>query len=78
MDLDLTSCDFCEGGCDHPNCYRCHSSFRPENLRTLAQNLAAAAALCRAWQLGRGLSANSTQLWVRVPKWSPGCGLEAP
>ena len=57
MDLDLTyltSCDFVgDSGCCNPDCWQCHSGIGPENLRTLAKNLVAAAALCRAWQIGR-------------------------
>lgn len=64
-DLDLTSCDFCGDGCCDPDCYRCYSPLRPENLRTLAKNLAAAAMLCRAWQM-RGDD----------PAWRPGCHIE--
>ncbi len=62
-DLDLTSCDFCGGGCCDPDCYRCYSPLRPENLRTLAQNLANVAMLCWAWQLREV-----------CPTWKPGCG----
>ena len=54
-----------DGVCSDPECWRCHSPLRPENLRTLAKNLAAAAMLCRAWQL-RG----------EDPAWSPGCHIE--
>lgn len=64
-DLDLTSCDFVgDSGCVDLDCWRCHSPLRPENLRTLARNLAAAAMLCRAWHL-RDLE----------PAWRPGCRL---
>lgn len=65
-DLDLTSCDFCGGGCCDPDCYRCYSPLRPENLRTLAQNIATAAMLCRAHQL-----------LDEDPAWRPGCNIEA-
>jgi len=66
-DLDLTSCDFVgDSGCTDPDCWRCHSPLRPENLRTLAENLAIAALLCWAWKLRDG-----------CPTWKPGCG-EAP
>jgi len=57
-------------GCFNPNCYACHSPLRPANLRLLAQNLATAATLCRAWQLGDVMDGPS--------KWAPGCGMEAP
>lgn len=63
-DLDLTSCDFCGGGCCDPDCYRCYSPLRPENLRTLARNLATAAMLCLAWQRRD-----------EDPTWRPGCSL---
>lgn len=63
-DLDLSSCDFVgDSGCVDPDCWRCHSPLGPENLRTLAANLASAALLCRAWQL-RDV----------CPTWKPGCG----
>ena len=63
--LGLTSCDFVgDSGCTDPDCWRCHSILRPENLRTLAKNLAFAAMLCRAWQQ-RG----------EQPAWCPGCCL---
>jgi hypothetical protein len=64
-DLDLASCDFCESGCSDPDCYRCYSPLRPENLRALAKNLAAAAMLCRAWDQ-RDVD----------PAWRPGCNLD--
>jgi hypothetical protein len=64
--LGLTSCDFVgDSGCCDPNCWRCHSPLRPENLRTLAKNLAAAAMLCRAWQQRDA-----------DPAWNPGCNIE--
>jgi hypothetical protein len=64
--LDLTSCDFVgDSGCTDPDCWRCHSLMGPENLRTLAKNLATAAMLCRAWQLRDA-----------DPAWRPGCNLE--
>ena len=64
-DLGLTSCDFCgDSGCSDPECWRCHSIFRPENLRRLAENLVTAAMLCRAWQLRDD-----------QPAWRPGCAL---
>lgn len=48
-DLDLSSCDFVgDSGCCDPDCWQCHLG--PDNLRTLAKNLATAAMLCRAWQ----------------------------
>lgn len=62
--IELTSCDFCgESGCCAPDCWRCHSLLRPENLCTLAKNLATAAMLCRAWELHSA-----------CPTWTPGCG----
>ena len=64
-DLDLTSCDFCGGGCCDPDCYRCYSPLCPENLRTLAKNLVQAAMLCRAWQLR-----------TEDPSWRPGCNID--
>ncbi|HSX23381.1 MAG TPA: hypothetical protein VLE97_11460 [Gaiellaceae bacterium] len=64
-DLDLTSCDFCGGGCCDPDCWRCYSPLSPENLRTLAKNLAQAAMLCRAWQLRDEDSS-----------WRPGCNID--
>ena len=64
--IDLTSCDFVgDSGCCDPDCWRCHSPLCPENLRTLAKNLAQAAMLCRAWQL-RG----------EDPEWRPGCNID--
>ena len=63
-DLDLTSCDFCGDGCCDEDCYRCYSPLRPENLRTLAKNLSAAAMLCRAWNMHDA-----------VPTWRPGCNI---
>lgn len=63
-DLGLTSCDFVgDSGCVDPDCWQCHSPLSPENLRTLAKNLAAAALLCWAWQLRDA-----------CPSWQPGCG----
>jgi hypothetical protein len=65
---NLTSCDFVgDSGCCDPDCWQCHSPIGPENLRTLAKNLAAAGQLCRAWQMR-----------VEDPAWSPGCNLEPP
>ena len=65
-DTDLSSCAFVgDSGCVDPDCWRCHSPLRPENLRTLAKNLAAAAMLCRAW--------NARDL---EPAWRPGCQLD--
>jgi hypothetical protein len=62
--LNLTSCDFVgDSGCSDPDCWRCHSPMGPENLRTLAENLATAALLCWAWQLREV-----------CPTWLPGCG----
>jgi hypothetical protein len=63
-DLDLSSCDFCESGCSDPDCWRCYSPLRPDNLRRLAKNLAVAAMLCRAWDQ-RDVD----------PAWRPGCNL---
>ena len=65
-DLDLTSCDFTSNGCTDDDCYRCYSPLRPENLRSLAKNIAAAAMLCRAWNLRD-----------QQPNWRPGCCLES-
>ena len=63
---NLSSCDFVgDSGCVNPDCWRCHSPLRPENLRTLAKNLQAAAMLCRAWHL-REID----------PTWRPGCHIE--
>ena len=64
-DLDLTSCDFTSNGCTDDDCYRCYSPLRPENLRSLAKNIAAAAMLCRSWNLRD-----------QQPDWRPGCCLE--
>lgn len=65
-DLGLTSCDFCgDDGCCDPECWRCHSPLRPENLRRLAGNFATAAMLCRAWQMR-----------ADDPAWRPGCNLK--
>lgn len=65
-DLNLTSCDFVgDSGCCDPDCWQCHSPIGPENLRRLAANIAAAAMLCRAWQLREG-----------DPAWYPGCKLD--
>jgi len=62
--LDLSSCDFVgDSGCVDPECWRCHSPLRSENLRTLAENLAIAALLYRAWHLRD-----------TCPTWTPGCG----
>ena len=64
-DLDLSSCDFVgDYGCCDLDCWRCHSPLRPENLRTLAENIAMAAMLCRAW--GKR---------DEDPSWRPGCNL---
>ena len=65
-DLDLTSCDFTSSGCTDDDCYRCYSPLRPENLRSLAKNIAAAAMLCRSWNLRD-----------QQPDWRPGCCLES-
>ena len=65
-DLNLTSCDFVgDSGCVDPDCWRCHSPLGPENLCALAKNLAAAAILCRAWQMRDD-----------QPAWRPGCNLD--
>lgn len=50
-DLYLFACAACGDGCCDPECYHCYSPLRPENLRTLAQNFATAAMLCRAWNM---------------------------
>lgn len=66
ISLELTSCDFCgDSGCCDPDCWRCHSPLRPENLRTLAENLRVAGILCRAWQMRE-----------EEPAWRPGCNLD--
>ena len=63
--LNLTSCDFVgDSGCCDPNCWQCHSPIGPDNLRHLAKNIAAAAMLCRAWQM-RDVD----------PAWRPGCNI---
>lgn len=65
-DLYLISCDFVgDSGCCDPDCYHCYAPLRPENLRTLAQNLATAAALCRSWSM------HDVE-----PAWRPGCHLK--
>ena len=62
-DTNLTSCDFVgDSGCCDPDCWRCHSPLRPENLQMLAKNLATVAMLCFAWQLREA-----------CPAWTPGC-----
>jgi hypothetical protein len=64
--LNLTSCDFVgDSGCCDPNCWQCHFPIGLENLCCLAKNLAAAAMLCRAWQM-RDVD----------PAWRPGCNLD--
>jgi hypothetical protein len=64
--FDISSCHAVgDAGCCDPDCWYCHSPIGPENLRRLADNLATAAALCRAWQL-RDLD----------PAWRPGCLLD--
>lgn len=63
LDLDLYSCAVGDSGCTDPTCWTCHSPLRPENLRTLADNLATAAMLFFAWQLR-----------AVCPEWQPGCG----
>ena len=63
---NLSSCDFVgDSGCCDPECWRCHSPLRPENLRTLAKNLVTAAQLDRSWRL------RDTD-----PTWRPGCNLK--
>lgn len=65
-DINLTACDFVgDSGCVDPACWQCHSPLGPENLRALAKNLAAAAMLCRAWQMRDA-----------DPAWRPGCNIE--
>ena len=65
-DLGLTSCDFVgDSGCVDPECWQCHSPLAPENLRTLAKNLATAAMLCRAWAQRD-----------ENPNWRPGCHIQ--
>jgi hypothetical protein len=67
-DTNLTSCDFCgDSGCCDPDCWKCHSPLRPENLQRLAANLATAAMLCRSWAR-----------CDEDPTWRPGCDLETP
>ena len=62
--LNLTSCDFVgDSGCSDPDCWRCHSTMGPENLRMLAENIAVAALLSWAWQLREA-----------DPLWTPCCG----
>jgi hypothetical protein len=71
--LELTSCDFVgDYGCNDPTCWQCHSPVGPANLRSLAKNLAIAAMLCRAWQLG--WVAGSDPRMGGDPEWRPGCG----
>jgi hypothetical protein len=49
MMIELYSCDFVgDRGCCDPECWRCHSPLRPDNLRTLSKNLATAGNLCAA------------------------------
>ena len=77
--LDLTSCDFVgDSGCCDPDYWRCHSPLRTENLRTLAENLAAAAMLCRAHLLGfdEGMdTAGVSEGYPSSRPWTPGCRL---
>lgn len=62
----LHACDGCgDSGCCDPDCWYCHSPLRPENLRTLADNLATAAQLDRSWRL-RDVD----------PAWYPGRNLK--
>jgi hypothetical protein len=62
----MSCCDFVgDSGCSDPACWRCHSPLRPDNLRRLAQNLATAGQLMRAWQL-----------CSEDPAWYPGCKLD--
>lgn len=81
-DLDLTSCDFVgDSGCCDPDCWRCHSLLCPENLRTLANNLAIAAVLCRAHLLGfdEGMDAAGVgEGYLSTCPWTPGCRRSAP
>ena len=51
-----------DDGCCDLECWRCYSPLSPSHLRTLAQNLASAGMLCRAWQQR---DQDST--------WRPGC-----
>jgi len=37
-DLDLTSCDFCGGGCVDADCYHCYASLRPETVSIEVRN----------------------------------------
>ena len=81
-DLDLSSCDFVgDSGCVDSDCWRCHSLLRPENLRTLAKNLASAAALCRAYRLGFDEGMDAAGVGEGYPSgrpWTPGCRRFAP
>ena len=82
MKLDLCSCDFVgDSGCVDPDCWRCHSPLGPENLRTLAKNLAIAAALCRAHHLGFDEGMDAAGVGEGYPSarpWTPGCRRFAP
>jgi hypothetical protein len=83
--------DFIHGDdlCGDLDCYYCRSPLRPANLRTLARNLATAAALCRAWQLGAGwaddlhaildpLTFDRHPMFDHDRAWRPGCGTASP
>lgn len=71
MTLDLTSCDFCGGGCVDPECWQCYSPIGPHALRRLAENIKVAAMLTRAGKRGfdaglrRGLMSADRDRWMR-------------
>jgi hypothetical protein len=78
LNIELTSCGFVgDEGCIDPTCWQCHSPVGPTNLRALAKNLAIAAMLCRAWQLGWTVGSDP-RMDDGAPEWRPGCGSEAP
>jgi hypothetical protein len=76
LDHHALNWDGCLGvgdeGCVDESCYYCHSPLRPPNLRRCAQNIAIAAALCRAWELGRVYGSDPRM--TGPEEWKPGCG----
>ena len=74
----LISCDFVgDSGCSDPTCWQCHSPVGPAALRCFAKNIAIAAVLCRAFQLGF-TAGSDPRMSDDAPEWCPGCGMEAP
>lgn len=69
------SCEATAEGCSDTECPYCYGGLRelPERLVTLAHNLAIAAGLCAAFEMGRDAGPGKYVPFVTC-WWRPGCG----